>query len=70
MDAEPRRAHIQTELSRDMGLNTALAIGVGTMIASGIFTLSGLAVGYVGSAAVVWQPSLSSCFSSFCASME
>ena len=32
---------------------SALAIGTGTMIAAGIFTLSGLAVGYVGSAAIV-----------------
>ncbi len=39
-------------LSRDLGLVSALAIGTGTMIAAGIFTLSGLAVGYVGSAAI------------------
>ena len=45
--------HITTELSRDLGLNSALAIGVGTMIAAGIFTLSGLAVRNVGSAAIV-----------------
>ncbi len=44
---------IEHELSRDLGLISALAIGVGTMIAAGIFTLSGLAVGYVGSAAIV-----------------
>lgn len=44
---------IQTELSRDLGLVTALSIGVGTMIAAGIFTLSGLAVSQVGSAAIV-----------------
>ena len=43
---------IEHELSRDLGLVSALAIGVGTMIAAGIFTLSGLAVGYVGSAAI------------------
>ncbi len=36
-----------------MGLTTALAIGVGTMIAAGIFTLSGLAVRDVGSAAII-----------------
>ena len=41
-----------TELSRDMGLTSALAIGVGTMVAAGIFTLSGLAVRNVGSAAI------------------
>ncbi|MDE2973371.1 MAG: amino acid permease [Gemmatimonadota bacterium] len=39
-------------LGRDLGLVSALAIGTGTMIAAGIFTLSGLAVGYVGSAAI------------------
>jgi len=44
--------HIETELSRDLGLPSALAIGVGTMIAAGIFTLSGLAVRNVGSAAI------------------
>ena len=44
---------IQTELSRDLGLTSALAIGVGTMIAAGIFTLSGLAVRNVGSAALL-----------------
>ncbi len=31
---------------------SALAIGTGTMIAAGIFTLSGLAISYVGSAAI------------------
>ena len=46
-------AAIETELSRDLGLVSTLAIGVGTMVAAGIFTLSGLAVGYVGSAAIV-----------------
>ncbi len=45
--------NIETELSRDLGLPTALAIGVGTMIAAGIFTLSGLAVRNVGSGAIV-----------------
>jgi len=44
---------IHTDLSRDLGLTSALAIGVGTMIAAGIFKLSGLAVRNVGSAAVV-----------------
>ena len=52
--AEREPTHeIQTELSRDLGLTSALAIGVGTMIAAGIFTLSGLAVGRVGSSAIV-----------------
>lgn len=45
-------AHIETELSRDLGLVSALAIGVGTMIAAGIFSLSGLAIQAVGSAAI------------------
>ena len=44
--------NIETELSRDLGLTSALAIGVGTMIAAGIFTLSGLAIRNVGSAAI------------------
>jgi len=43
---------IEAELARDLGLVSVLAIGIGTMIAAGIFTLSGLAVGYVGSAAI------------------
>lgn len=47
------RLHIETELSRDLGLTSALSIGVGTMIAAGIFTLSGLAVRDVGSSAVI-----------------
>ena len=41
------------ELPRHLGLTSALAIGVGTMIAAGIFTLSGLAVKQVGSGAIV-----------------
>ncbi len=44
---------ISTELHRSLGLISALSIGVGTMIAAGIFTLSGLAVRNVGSAAIV-----------------
>ncbi len=44
---------IETELSRDLGLVSALAIGVGTMVAAGIFTLSGLAIRNVGSAAIL-----------------
>jgi len=44
---------IETELSRDLGLVSALAIGVGTMIAAGIFTLSGLAIARVGSSAIL-----------------
>jgi amino acid transporter/nucleotide-binding universal stress UspA family protein len=49
----PEQFDVRTELSRDLGLVSALAIGIGTMIAAGIFTLSGLAIGYVGSAAIV-----------------
>ena len=45
--------NIHVELSRDLGLTSALAIGIGTMIAAGIFTLSGLAVRNVGSAAIL-----------------
>lgn len=48
----PRGNQIQPELNRDIGLVSVLAISVGTMIAAGILTLSGLAVGYVGSAAI------------------
>jgi APA family basic amino acid/polyamine antiporter len=44
---------VETELVRDLGLTSALAIGVGTMIAAGIFTLSGLAIRNVGSAAII-----------------
>lgn len=44
---------IHAGLSRDLGLISALAIGVGTMIAAGIFTLSGLAVARVGSGAIL-----------------
>ena len=43
---------IHAGLSRDLGLTAALAIGVGTMIAAGVFSLSGLAVNNVGSAAI------------------
>lgn len=51
--AENKHINIETELSRDLGLISALAIGVGTMIAAGIFSLSGLAIQNVGSAAIV-----------------
>jgi len=43
----------ETELGREMGVVSALAIGIGTMIAAGIFTLSGIAVRDVGSSAVI-----------------
>ena len=48
-----KSSEIQTELGRDLTFTTALAIGVGTMIAAGIFTLSGLAIRNVGSAAIL-----------------
>lgn len=48
-----QQVQIHTELSRDLNLTSALAIGVGTMIAAGIFTLSGLAVKYVQSSAII-----------------
>ena len=44
---------VKPQLSRDMGFSSALSIGVGTMIAAGIFTLSGLAVRDVGSGAIL-----------------
>lgn len=44
---------VEGELERNIGLTGALAIGVGTMIAAGIFVLSGLAVGNVGTVAIV-----------------
>lgn len=53
MDTTRNSTTIETELSRDLGLTSTLAIGVGTMIAAGIFTLSGLAIRNVGSAALV-----------------
>ena len=49
----PDKMSMETELSRDLGLVSALAIGVGTMIAAGIFTLSCLAIRNVGSAAIL-----------------
>ena len=44
---------IEEELDRQIGFIGAVAIGVGTMIAAGIFVLSGLAVSKVGAAAIV-----------------
>ncbi len=44
---------VETELSRDIGFWGAVALGVGTMIAAGIFVLSGLAVSNVGTMAIV-----------------
>ncbi|MBX0294913.1 amino acid permease [Haloarcula nitratireducens] len=44
---------ISEEEDRSMGFWSAAAIGVGTMIAAGIFVLSGLAVSNVGTAAIV-----------------
>jgi amino acid transporter/nucleotide-binding universal stress UspA family protein len=44
---------ISEEGDRSMGFASAAAIGVGTMIAAGIFVLSGLAVSKVGTAAIV-----------------
>ena len=44
---------VNTELDRDIGLVGAIALGVGTMMAAGIFVLSGLAVSNVGAAAIV-----------------
>ena len=46
-------AVVEEELHREIGFIGAVAIGVGTMIAAGIFVLSGLAVSKVGAAAIV-----------------
>ncbi|WP_248904684.1 amino acid permease [Halocatena marina] len=43
---------IESELDRDIGIVGAVALGVGTMIAAGIFVLSGLAVSNVGAMAI------------------
>ncbi|MBV0924876.1 amino acid permease [Halomicroarcula limicola] len=44
---------VENELDRDIGLIGAISLGMGTMIAAGIFVLSGLAVSNVGAAAIV-----------------
>ncbi|MFB6133306.1 MAG: amino acid permease [Halanaeroarchaeum sp.] len=44
---------IETEMDRDIGIIGAISLGVGTMIAAGIFVLSGLAVSNVGAMAIV-----------------
>jgi len=44
---------VETELDRDIGIFGAISLGVGTMIAAGIFVLSGLAVSNVGAMAIV-----------------
>lgn len=46
-------ADVSEELDRNIGLLGALAIGIGTMIAAGIFVLSGLAVSNVGTVAIL-----------------
>ncbi|MDY6780904.1 MAG: amino acid permease, partial [Halobacteria archaeon] len=46
-------SQVETELDRDLGIVSAVALGVGTMIAAGIFVLSGLAVSNVGAMAIV-----------------
>src|SRR6056297_1897533 len=40
-------------MDRDIGIIGAIALGVGTMIAAGIFVLSGLAVSNVGAMAII-----------------
>jgi hypothetical protein len=47
-DGEPSGHDIREEEDRSMGFLSVAAIGVGTMIAAGIFVLSGLAVSKVG----------------------
>ncbi len=51
-DSDPV-GQVETELNRDIGIVGAIALGVGTMIAAGIFVLSGLAVSNVGAMAIV-----------------
>jgi len=50
MSSEP--TSVETELDRDIGIVGAISLGVGTMIAAGIFVLSGLAVSNVGAMAI------------------
>ncbi|ELY66820.1 APC family permease [Natrinema versiforme] len=52
-ETEPSDMQGGDSLERDIGLLGATAIGAGTMIAGGIFVLSGLAVANVGAAAIV-----------------
>ncbi|MFB6085235.1 MAG: amino acid permease [Halodesulfurarchaeum sp.] len=47
------RTSVETELDRDIGIVGAVALGTGTMIAAGIFVLSGLAVSNVGAMAIL-----------------
>ncbi len=51
-ESTPERV-VEEELDRQIGFIGASAIGIGTMIAAGIFVLSGLAVSKVGAAAIV-----------------
>ena len=44
---------VEAEIGRDIGIVGAVALGVGTMIAAGIFVLSGLAVNNAGAAAII-----------------
>ena len=44
---------VETEMDRDIGIVGAISLGVGTMIAAGIFVLSGLAVSNVGAMATI-----------------
>jgi amino acid transporter len=52
-DADAGGHEVSTELNRELGIWGAMALGVGTMIAAGIFVLSGLAVSNVGTVAIV-----------------
>ncbi|TYP92192.1 Amino acid transporter [Fodinibius salinus] len=46
--------HLQKDkLERTLGLPTALAIGIGTMVGAGIFVFPGIAAGYAGPAAML-----------------
>lgn len=46
-----QRTSAETELDRDIGSIGAIALGTGTMIAAGIFVLSGLTVSNIGARA-------------------
>ena len=48
-----RITEVEAELDRHIGIVGAVALGVGTMIAAGIFVLSGLAVSNVDAATII-----------------
>lgn len=50
---EQQEEKASDDLDRTLGLNAALAIGVGTMVGAGIFVFPGIAAGYAGPAAMI-----------------